>query len=224
MIIWVASYPRSGNNLCLLQTLRAVFRVTTGALQNLHPLLSSLSLEPDGDPLAALREHEETIFLKTHRVADAEDPNPAIYLVRDGRDSVVSYAHFAKAQGEGNFGRMSYEEAIAALIERQDHPYGNWSAHVRAWTGRDAPTEIIRFEELVADPVGTVRNAVEALGVSLPEPSRAPPSFEALHERDPDRYRRGKVGSWKTELSPDLEELFWRKHGATMVALGYSRE
>lgn len=224
MIVWVASFPRSGNNLCSRQTLRAVFRAKTGAVQNLDSLVSMLSLAEDADPIAAIRDHRATIFLKTHRVVDAADPSPAIYLVRDGRDSLVSYAHFAKAQGEAWARSASFEEALATLIEREDHPYGSWSDSVRAWTSRDASTAVIRFEELIVDPVATVRAAAESLGVRLRKPVGELPDFERLRGEDPGLYRRGKVGSWRSEMPAHLEQRFWELHGAEMEALGYSRE
>jgi hypothetical protein len=225
MIVWVASYPRSGNNLCSRQTLRAVFRATTGAVENPESLVARLALDPDADPVEAMREHDETVFLKTHRIIDASAPDPAIYLVRDGRDSLVSHAHFVKSQRDrSSESSRSFDETLAALIERTDHPYGSWSANVRAWTRRDAPTQVIRFEELTEDSVGAVRKAVEALGVPLPEPAREPPSFQELHEQDPGLYRRGKSGAWRSEFPPHLQSLFWRLHGAEMEALGYSRE
>jgi hypothetical protein len=224
VIVWVASFPRSGNNLCSRQTLRAVFRAKTGAIQNLDSLVSRLSLPGDADPIGAMRDHDETIFLKTHRVVDAADPSPAIYIVRDGRDSLVSYAHFVEAQGEPQFESSSFEEALATLIERENHDYGSWSANVRAWTGRDASTAVIRFEELIADPVATVRGAAESLGVRLRKPVREPPDFERLREKDPGLYRRGKVGAWRSELPAELEQRFWQLHGTEMEALGYSRE
>jgi Sulfotransferase domain len=225
MIVWVASYPRSGNNLCSRQTLRSVFGATTGAVENPQMLTPRLELDPEADPVEAMREHDETIFLKTHRIADANAPDPAIYLVRDGRDSLVSHAHFIRSQRDrSSKSSRSFEETLAALIQRKDHPYGSWSANVRAWTHRKAPTQVIRFEELAEDSVEVVRKAVDALGVPLPEPSGEPPSFQELHEEDPELYRRGKSGVWKSEFPPDLQSLFWRLHGAEMEALGYSRE
>jgi hypothetical protein len=223
MLVWVASVPRSGNNLCLL-TLRRAFGATTGSALDPDPLISRLSLDPEVDLRAAVRERDDTIFVKTHRLPRPDDGDPAVYLVRDGRDSLVSYAHFMRAQGEPRFHSMSFPEALAALIEREDHPYGSWSANVRAWTRREAATEIVRFERLIEDPVGTVREAVTSLGIDLPEQRGRLPTFDELHERNPKIFRRGKVGSWQSELPPRLEERFWELHGAEMEALGYPRD
>ena len=222
MIVWVASFPRSGNNLCLL-TLSKVFDAETGSVLNPESLASRLELDPDADLRASLRELDEMVYVKTHRVADPEDVDPALYLVRDGRDSLVSYAHFMRERGDERFASLSFEETLAALLEREDHPYGSWSGNVRSWLGRDAPTHVLRFEDLVADPVRAVRDAMTALGIALPEPGGRLPPFEELHRRNPLVFRRGKVGSWKSELPPDLERRFWRVHGAEMEALGYRR-
>jgi Sulfotransferase domain len=222
MLVWVASFPRSGNNLCLL-TLRRVFGATTGSVLDPDPLISRLSLDPEVDLRAAVRERDDRVFLKTHRLPRPDDGDPAIYLVRDGRDSLVSYAHFMKAQGEPPFRSLSFEEALAALIERENHPYGSWSANVRSWTRRDAATNVVRFERLIEDPVGTVREAVASFGIALPEQRGRLPTFDELHERNPKIFRRGKVGSWRSEFPARLEERFWELHGAEMEALGYPR-
>jgi len=34
-------------------------------------------------------------------------------------------------------------------------------------------------------------------------------------------FRKGKVGGWKEEMSPELEQLFWEIHGDTMTKMGY---
>jgi hypothetical protein len=222
MIVWVASFPRSGNNLCLL-TLSKVFDAETGSALNPEALRSRLSLDRAADLHQAVRELDETVFLKTHRTAEPADDDPALYLVRDGRDSLVSYAHFMQARGDSQYESLSFEETLADLIEREDHPYGSWSANVRSWLDRDAPTHVLQFEELIEDPVRAVRRAMRALGITLPEPVGRLPSFGELHERNPLVFRRGKVGSWRSELPERLERRFWRLHGAEMETLGYRR-
>jgi hypothetical protein len=227
MIVWIASFPRSGNNL-FRAALYQIFGVKSGSV---FPEPRGADVAPDDpslhlslDSIDSLRARKAPVFVKTHRLAEAHDESPAVYLVRDGRDSLVSYAHFVKAREEKAFRSLSYEEALTALLEREAHPYGSWSANVRAWTRRDAPTAIVRFEELVEDPGGAARGAVESLGVSLPAPTGELPSFDELHERNPIVFRRGKVGSWTSEMPPHLEERFWGLHGAEMLVMGYSRE
>jgi hypothetical protein len=227
MIVWIASFPRSGNNL-FRATLHRLFGVKSGSVfpepPGADPFLDALSLHLPEDSIDALREQDAPVFVKTHRLADADESSPAIYLVRDGRDALVSYAHFVKARRERGFRSLNFRRALSKLIEREIHPYGSWSSNVRAWTRRDAPTAVVRFEELVESPAGIVRDAVESLGVSLPSPTGELPSFEELHERNPVVFRRGEIGSWTSELPARLEQRFWELYGAEMLVMGYSRE
>jgi hypothetical protein len=72
--------------------------------------------------------------------------------------------------------------------------------------------------------VSVVRDAVQSLGIEVPPPRRQVPSFDELHRRNPVTYRRGEVGTWREEMPPRLQRLFWRRHGETMRALGYERD
>lgn len=225
MIVWIASYPRSGNTFFRTVLWESFGRVRSGDLYPLDETPSRLTghaFRVTADSLDRLRRQEDPVFVRTHRLAD--DDSPAIYLVRDGRDAVISYAQFATATEAPGFEDRSLEEAIEVLIRRHDDEIGDWSANVRSWTRRDAPTATVRFEELIADPVTAIQAAAAAIGVSLPDPGEAPSSFERLHQEDPVVYARGKVGAWRSELPDRLQRLFWRLHGAEMLLMGYPPE
>jgi hypothetical protein len=105
--------------------------------------------------------------------------------------------------------------------------FGGWGPNVQAWAQRGAPTAIIKFEDLVSlsEPLSLIQNALETIGHtnSLPFVAQKPPSFEELHDQMPQFFRKGRIGSWKEEMSPDLHALFWEKHGAAMELMGYSQ-
>jgi hypothetical protein len=84
MIIWIASYPRSGNNFTR-RLLERSYGIKTYAIYD-EPRQPKIDVE-------MARNAEETYLVKTHDLP--EDDSPALYLVRDGRDALVSYAHFA---------------------------------------------------------------------------------------------------------------------------------
>jgi hypothetical protein len=245
MIVWVASFPRSGNRLCRT-TLRRVFGVRVGSAasraslqKDLGEFLDELGIGPDEDPLPALRELDEPVFLKTHSLPEhvhhlpekggppepGQEDSPAVYLVRDGRDCLVSFAHYVvENSGRKKYASMRYEEALADLVRRRN-PYGGWSGNVAAWRARAAPTAVVRFEDLADDPEGEIARATQRLGLEMPAKSGEMPSFEELQARRSNAHimRRGKAGSWKSEFPPDLLELFWTRHGEQMDELGYSR-
>jgi hypothetical protein len=232
VVVWVASYPRSGNNLTLL-TLERAFGFKTAMSARPDRSLRKLGLPDDADLIATLTESRETVFAKTHTLPAERDERPAIYLIRDGRDAAVSHAHWAKARAMAQFADLDLEGVLdrsirhgpnVELLAGQVPPGISWSDHVRAWTSRPGPTAIVPFESLIVDPVSVVRDGVQSLGIDVPKPRREIPSFDRLHRRNPVTYRRGEIGTWRQEMPPRLQRLFWRRHGATMRELGYNRD
>jgi hypothetical protein len=247
MLVWVASYPRSGNTLTML-TLRDGFGIgSLGAVyhgaevhwefirdqETVPPTLEAPSRWQPPAPLArlkgdalldALRDQPEPYFMKTHLASRASDPAPALYIVRDGRDALVSHAHFVAGEDAPRFRGLSFNRRLSELIRRGVRVQRGWSGNVRAWRERNAPTALIRFEDLIVDPVGVVARGCKELGVPLPEPEGDLYSFAELRERYPLVFRKGKVGSWREEMPPRLQERFWRIHGAQMESLGYRRQ
>jgi hypothetical protein len=231
VLVGVASYPRSGNTLTL-RTLYDAFGVNRFCTVHEPDLWMrkrnrgyEIPAELDGlegsELLEALRERPEPFFIKSHRRKDSEDAAPALYIARDGRDVHVSYAHWI--EGRENFrvrgepiGHAPFRERLQAVVSRR-----SWSRHVNAWRTRSAPTAIVRYEELAADPAGTVKRACEQLDVPLPEQTGEPVPFSVLHKRNPALYRRGQAGAWRDEMPSETEERFWRLHGDEMRALGY---
>ena len=230
MIIWLASYPRSGNTFCrtLLQSIYGM------PSSDPHPLPASVkavnvapSIKPNitkpktQESLATSREY---YFLKTHEMP--QEDHPALYLVRDGRDACVSYAHFIVEFVKPVpllFRRVWFRRTLRSVIEK-DY-YGGWGPHVLAWTSRSTPTAVIKFEDLVVDPRGTLRQALEKLGYLPPElPDPQIPEFDTLHREFPNFYRKGQVGTWRKEMPSEVQTLFWGRYGEAMEKMGYSRD
>jgi len=164
------------------------------------------------DPLA--------FMLKTHCLA-SESRLPAVYLVRDGRDVLVSYAKYAP-RNDASF-KMPPEVFRNNLQTRMCTGcprYGNWSTNVASWIDRPN-TFVLNFTDLIADPVESVKRMIDTLNLPLTLKSETPPTFEQLQATNPKLYRRGKVGSWQDEFPPDLLSVFWERHGATMQRLGF---
>jgi Sulfotransferase domain len=222
MIVWLASYPRSGNTFCRV-LLKQLYDVSTYDLHEPNPpprpqyehLIGNARLEV---PISDLHRDERVHVVKTHETP--RDDYPAIYLVRDGRDAVVSFARFAMAFGSSGTCH-DYPGLLRHLLESPGS-YGGWSRNVRTWTGRRAPTALVRFDDLIARPTTELRRAMAAIGLAMPDPKPSnPPTFGDLHELSPLFFRKGRTGAWREEMPYELHLLFWRRHGATMRALGY---
>ena len=102
-----------------------------------------------------------------------------------------------------------------------DHRFGDWSMNVTAWHERDGRTAVVRFEDLIRDPIGQVATALAELDLPLEETKEAMPSFKSLQTRWPGFFRRGRIGSWRNEMPEDIHEQFWQRHGNAMRVLGY---
>jgi glycosyltransferase involved in cell wall biosynthesis len=226
-MIWIASFPRSGNTF---------FR---NILYEVYGLESATFHQDPGYYLD--KNYQAYPYVKTHILPEQLEPSdssiPAIYIIRDGRDALCSIAHHRKdiiAPGSDY-----YENLKAAIIAEKGTFFGGWSQNVLKWIKR--ADIVIRYEDLLLDPVGCAER-LRSL-TDMPEPMREKtPSFEQLkfgipkygsgkdrniseqemRELAEKNFRKGKSGSWKEEMPPELHELFWSMHGDTMLHLGYS--
>jgi hypothetical protein len=227
VILWLASYPRSGNSF-----LRLILKIAFGAgSYSIYPeglgRLTSLpkvreGLDPDRS-LADMAASADLCPVKTHELP-GDDEHPAIYVVRDGRDALVSYAHYVLERVPEFVpppGADSFLAMLREVVCRDEH-FGGWSRNVTAWSSRKAPSAVIRFEDLIVDPIPVVGRALERLGIRLQSTGSALPSFAELHRAAPTFFRAGRVGSYRDEMPRALEDLFWSRHGGAMRRHGYS--
>ncbi len=231
MIVWLASYPRSGNTFLRI-VLHEVFGCRSMSVyadeaaviraEGTRGRPYAIALDRSLDELAASR---EPFFVKTHDLPGS-DGGRAIYLVRDGRDALVSYAWYVLEFEEGvppeEVSSERFDATLSRLIDDRRSPFGTWSTHVLAWRERPS-VEMIRFEDLVQGP-RCVEAALTGLGLPLPaRPNSAPPTFEYLHRLRPAFFRRGVTGSWRDEFPPTLLPRFEATHGGVLRELGYDR-
>ncbi|MDH5505841.1 MAG: sulfotransferase domain-containing protein [Anaerolineae bacterium] len=217
MIVWLASYPRSGNTL-FINVCRHVFGFAPYSIYETTPVY--LSPEEFGK----VHKSPEPYLVKTHAIP--KDQFPAIYIVRDGRDVLVSYTwRLLEDEGKINVVATSpvFLNYLRNMIEN-DRKFSGWGPNVLSWINRSERPTIVKFEDLVKDPVNIVEHALIKMSF---RPQRIPgvglPPFAVFQSKNPHLYRQGKIGAWKTEMPPDLQELFWQHHGPVMQKLGYPR-
>ena len=154
------------------------------------------------------------------------DDRPAIGLVRDGRDALVSRAHQVVEMGWHETFRDGLDWLITRPFKADNPSSGTWGANVLAWLDRPAPITLVRFEDLVARPDEVVDAALLDAAGLVPAASVGDPvpAFGELHERDAGFFRRGQVGSYRDEFPDDLLERFWSvdDNAAAMRRLGYA--
>lgn len=223
MIIWLASYPRSGNT-ALRILLHSAFDLPTYSIYD-DPLDISANrsvrdasghichgLDPDTFVDNAASE-EQTFLVKTH--GPSSDGEKAIYVVRDGRSATVSYLHWMKRYVAAS--KVTLADVICGRVE-----FGSWSDHLRAWEPRSRPnTLFLRFEEVVAPTAQTIGKIEDFIGVKARAETQIP-NFAELHEHEPGFFRAGSDERNIAELTGDDLDLFWFLHGETMIDFGYA--
>ncbi len=227
-MIWLASFPRSGNTF---------FR---NILFEVYGLESSTFHREDNYPMD--ENYAAYPFVKTHLLPDQLPEEhraaPKVYLVRDGRDALVSLAHHRKDIIEP--GTDFYTNLLEATLALGGSYFGGWSENVQQWTAE--ADVVIRYEDLIEDPLREVEKLRKVM--DLPDPNRERlPTFEKLKFGQPQygsgttflareeevaalarkNFRKGKAGSWKEEMPEDLQSLFGELHGSTLQEFGYGR-
>ncbi len=172
-------------------------------------------------------------FFKSHYFP-RQEYRKVVYLVRDGRDAMVSYLHYL----EGVSGRPL---DFLKLVQDEKPPFpGNWHEHVEQWLSNpyNARMIVVRYEDLQQDPVAQLRRIADLAGFGhdeemLEKGARAA-TFEAMKRREAifpwenpetprDRpfVRRGKVGSHEDEMPAEARDAFMREARSAMKRAGY---
>lgn len=207
-VIWIASYPRSGNTFVRL-LLHACLGLRSGSyysndLGGRKPLEAAVGHVEHSVPGSLRFEPGEPVLIKTHRPCG--DARRAIYVVRDGRAAAVSLWRFAGGT-----------HPLQAVVEGRTE-FGLWQDHVDSWNPMNRPhTLFLRYEDAVADPVA----AVDALAGFLGRPvlSREIPSRESLSAID-SRWITQRT-DWRESMTAEVERRFIELNGRQLAALGY---
>jgi hypothetical protein len=209
-LVWLASYPRSGNTFlrsvlklkqCFDMNSASIYRDDLMGLPAIETVAGHIEHGPggvldfDGQPLQLIKTHEAPF-----------DSRPAIYVLRDGRDAVVSLYHFL------------HERRPLDVIAEGSTQFGSWAKHVTAWHPDSRPhTLFLRYEDLVNDLGRSIERIADYLKVA---PLRtAMPGREELARLD-GHWIRSETAPRAT-LEGEALERFWQVNGDVMRAYGY---
>ncbi len=225
-MIWLASFPRSGNTF-----FRNILFEVYGIDSSEFHLEVNKKVNPDFHKFPVVKTH-----LLPHQLPENVRNAKSVYLVRDGRDAMVSIAHHRKdivAPGSNYLWNLT-----EAILARGGSFFGGWSENCRQWT--EKADIVIRYEDLIKDPIGQVERLREIIDLPAPNKERLPtfnklkkgvPKFGSGGKRlteEADKkalankfFRRGISGSYKDELPLFFQLLFWLKNRKQMKKHNY---
>lgn len=178
-VIWIASYPKSGNTWVRFLLCNLLYgRVDSAAdLDRLAPDIHDLRVDlPEWGPLL-LKTHfplTETLPLRQYTAG-------AIYVVRDPADVMMSGYHYSRGrEGALKQDAAAFDRYLDRFMESGGDPnwqalgMGTWSGHVRSWLAEPRPFPVVqvRYEDLLEDP--------EAVAARLCQPFRISRSREEI--------------------------------------------
>jgi hypothetical protein len=159
-IIWIASYPKSGNTWLRFLVCNLLYgRQDSAEGLNL--------LAPDIHEMGAERLGAHAGLVKTHWAFTNEMPMAArtaavIYVVRHPADVLVSNYHYAsRSAGVADASREALERYAERFIQSRGDPrwatlgMGTWEGNVRSWLGQKHafPVLPVRYEDMSSDPI-----------------------------------------------------------------------
>jgi Sulfotransferase domain len=177
--IVIVGYLRSGN--------RWFQNLIAGELHGIGPrflptaLVHDLVLERDVGKYR--RRYAMPMYFESHALPLPEHRR-VVYLLRDGRDAMVSYRHYREAIDGVEYDFLNF-------VSPETRPYPcHWAAHVDARTNDRyrAQMSVIKYEDLIGKSIAELRRLCEFAGVSR-EPEHLPAIAEAaacryLHHRE----------------------------------------
>lgn len=161
------------------------------------------------------------------------DDGPAVYIVRDGRESLVSYAHYISSfryqpkwweSVASSFGYSSFNRILKKLIVDKEYG-GGWSGNVKGWTWErtNGLTVLVKYEQLKETPLEILETIPDQLEFDMLPVSNRLPNFNELQSKWPNFFRKGEADSWRYEMSASIQAKFWRHHSDAMRAMGYTQ-
>jgi len=160
-------------------------------------------------------------IFKTHlTIARLPQTAKCIYLIRNPKDSCVSYYHHLTAAGGFD---VTYKTFVHQFVRGQ-LPWGSWFKHFESCIkySNESRILVLHYEDLVGNLTAVVRKVAHFCGTSLDDQKlertvercgiefmrrhndKFDPRFANIPRNTSKFIRSGKPGDWLNELSPTL--------------------
>ncbi len=250
MIIYLASFPRSGNTMCRQLVIHYFDRLSTSVydetiivsrdkLDEEYPVDTDkrfrVALDRQQVPYRIVAPDVQNIFDAKFRKELAASPE--VFFIKthelpyekyfEGEYVIRIVRHPAVALWSYYNYLSGYERKTAVLQEviKGTADVLNWSYYTNAWFAVENQFKEhflkIKYESLIDSEELLVAKVQELTGLSVVNPLGSFPDFEHWHKSLPQFYRSGKANEWKDKLAPDDIMLIYQCHAQAMALEGY---
>lgn len=216
--IFIVGYPKSGNTWMQSLVSGMLYGIDTEFL----PDRLAQAIVPDVHARQFYTRFGKINFFKSHHLPRPEYKK-VIYLIRDGRDVITSYYSYNKVLG--------YDFSLEEMVKEGKGLFpSKWKDHVSAWMENpyNALVLIVRYEDLINQTMTELQKICEfasieretkklekvIIGNSIDKMREKAKKYNGMGHLNWEGnkaqkfFRKGKVGSYKTELPKELIEYF----------------
>lgn len=227
--VFIVGFPKSGHT--WFQNL--VAGIIYGVDPEITPDTLIQELVPDVHYKRYYKRFQTPMFFKSHHLPQPEYRR-VIYLLRDGRDAMVSYFHFHKALYGSKIDLLRMVATGEGLFPCK------WHDHVEQWLSNPYGAEmiVIKYENLLLQPIDELRTFCDFVGMKRSEDFLIRVvekcSFSKMSKKEKESgwdnsawpkeksfVRRGEIGSYKDEMPPHVLKAFLEEAEVTLRKCGY---
>jgi estrone sulfotransferase len=236
--VFLCSYPKSGTTwlgYLIAQTLRSDDDSVRMGLNSFNKYVPDINLAyTKRGSLAQFVELADPRIFLCHAARDEHFPK-VVYVIRDPRDTMVSYWHYRK------FLASDFNLSLSDFLSGNDHWPCEWDQHVASWLLEKSHPQLllVRYEEMHKDAAAVLKRVLDFAGINQTqekieaavEASRFE-NMRAAEERfgivgkagdENERFvRKGRVGSWQEEMGYTELKILEEKYGSVMRQVGYT--
>ena len=213
-IIWIASFPKSGNTWVRFIIADLVFNIR-GDSKAMEDKIPDLHQDDRRVRIRKDRQWRGHTFVKTHFPLNQEMDSAAgksIYILRNPMDvlaSIVNYYDIPEARQDDLVDEFVRTKSIESF---GIWGFGDWVGHFDSWQKSEKPTLLLTYEDMKRQPLANYRKIADFLEIETNldalERVHARTNFESLKAVE------------QREIANDVDGFFKRFHTTPFVNRG----